>query len=468
MLKRIIFIFLANFIWAASVQANRLEPIQNLLAQHQSHALIGLEVYAPKSSQSLIQVNAFNTFHPASTTKLFTSFAALKNLGPNFQFKTQLHYKKSIKKKTLHSDVAIIFEGDPSLTLQDYKNLIFTLRQKGIQKIDGDFILDTSGFTGHVYAPGWTWEDFDWGYAPPVSGLSFENNALKFKITPALSLEKAAQISFESPSAVPVTITSKIVTVSHEQAKDCSFDIKQQANHFEFSGCWPIQTHSSYLSVANKDLHHFMAHVISHLLMQEGIALKGQVKFAKAQLPVQEVHLSQPLSELLNEILQHSNNLYAESLLKAMSFQKHGVGSFHEGSKIMTHTLMKEVGIPPHELSLKDGSGLSQYNLVSAHQINRLLQAFYHDEFFSIFKEGLSQSGQNGTLKKRLRSFDLNSNIFAKTGTLTGHSALAGYTLNHAGEPLIFSLLINNSTYSRKQLKSLEEQLLIAIKDLDT
>ena len=51
--------------------------------------------------------------------------------------------------------------------------------------------------------------------------------------------------------------------------------------------------------------------------------------------------------------------------------------------------------------------------------------------------------GTDGSLKRRFRGTILESNIFAKTGTLKGTNALSGYMVAASGQTLAFSVIAN-------------------------
>jgi D-alanyl-D-alanine carboxypeptidase/D-alanyl-D-alanine-endopeptidase (penicillin-binding protein 4) len=90
-----------------------------------------------------------------------------------------------------------------------------------------------------------------------------------------------------------------------------------------------------------------------------------------------------------------------------------------------------------------DGSGLSRGNAVSPQTVGRLLLDANGEPWFAAFYRSLPLAGRSGTLRKRMRSTAASGRCRAKTGTLSGISALAGYCRTARGRRLAFALIMN-------------------------
>ena len=62
----------------------------------------------------------------------------------------------------------------------------------------------------------------------------------------------------------------------------------------------------------------------------------------------------------------------------------------------------------------------------------------------SVFRECLPVAGSDGTLQNRMKGTAGAGNIRAKTGSLQYVNALSGYVTTASGEPLVFSIMLNN------------------------
>jgi hypothetical protein len=93
-------------------------------------------------------------------------------------------------------------------------------------------------------------------------------------------------------------------------------------------------------------------------------------------------------------------------------------------------------------IHVADGSGLSLYNYVTPDMELKLLRyAWKNAEIIEKFYPSLPIAGVDGTLKNRMKGTKAQGNVHAKTGTVTGVSALAGYCTASNGHHLCFSII---------------------------
>ena len=93
-------------------------------------------------------------------------------------------------------------------------------------------------------------------------------------------------------------------------------------------------------------------------------------------------------------------------------------------------------------IHVADGSGLSLYNYVTPDMEVQLLRyAAKKPEIIEKLLPSLPVAGVDGTLKSRMKGTKAQGNVQAKTGTVTGVSALAGYCTAANGHRLCFSII---------------------------
>lgn len=134
------------------------------------------------------------------------------------------------------------------------------------------------------------------------------------------------------------------------------------------------------------------------------------------------------LEKTVDWMLTWSDNLLAERIARLASVAA-GNTLNAEGVAKTFNTLLNDLGISTTNLKVKDASGLSRENRVTATQISKLLMIIYHDPKFKPLVDGLPVGGISGTLQERFIETAPGAIglVRAKTGTLNGTTNLAGY-----------------------------------------
>ena len=151
--------------------------------------------------------------------------------------------------------------------------------------------------------------------------------------------------------------------------------------------------------------------------------------------------LSPTVNEMVEFAVRFSDNRLSQRLAEHATLA-HG---YKKNAKGMQQTfqdalLSKTIGIDG--LVIKDGSGLSKENRVTARTVVSLLATIRNAPEYAAIYKGLPKSGKTGTLKTRYKKTAPNAVglIRAKTGWVNGTVSLAGYIT--AGEKeLIFAVL---------------------------
>ena len=178
------------------------------------------------------------------------------------------------------------------------------------------------------------------------------------------------------------------------------------------------------------------------LLRKRGLDVSPDVARAPAPAGARELARveSPPVAELVELTLQTSDDDLAEALARLAAVASGRPGSF-DGARDAVAAALAELGVPTDGMALLDGSGLARGSRVAPLTLARLLQAAAdgsHPELAALV-EGLPVAGFSGTLALRFQSGDPRTGagvVRAKTGTLTGVSALAGVT-SAAGRPTV-------------------------------
>ncbi|HJQ05266.1 MAG TPA: D-alanyl-D-alanine carboxypeptidase/D-alanyl-D-alanine-endopeptidase [Nocardioides sp.] len=186
--------------------------------------------------------------------------------------------------------------------------------------------------------------------------------------------------------------------------------------------------------------------VFRKALVRRGITVTGASTPTVAPSgasPVAKV-TSAPLAQVVQRILQVSDNDGAEVLLRQLGIAEEGQGSIAAG-RVAVKKVLAANGIPLQGTVLYDGSGLSRQDLMSPNVlvgVLRLAASSAHPELRPII-EGLPVAGYNGSLAESSGGPTPQGwgRVRAKTGTLTGVTALAGIGVDRSGDPMVFVLM---------------------------
>jgi PBP4 family serine-type D-alanyl-D-alanine carboxypeptidase len=161
---------------------------------------------------------------------------------------------------------------------------------------------------------------------------------------------------------------------------------------------------------------------------------------------------------------KESNNLLAETVAKTLGRVTFGEGSFQGGMRAVERFLLRDVGVPESEIRLRDGSGLSAQNQVSAGALLKLLRFMAASNHWEGFWSTLPEAGVRGELG-RMRNSPAARNLRAKTGTMEGVSSLSGMVRTRSGERILFSILANDHP-SEYRAKRAEDRIGILLASL--
>jgi D-alanyl-D-alanine carboxypeptidase len=137
---------------------------------------------------------------------------------------------------------------------------------------------------------------------------------------------------------------------------------------------------------------------------------------------------SPPLEEALAFALEWSDNVLTERIAR-LAANEAGNGLTEAGVEATFNEILDSFELDSSKIVVKDASGLSRKNRVTAKQVGQLLVKIHHDEKYAPVINGLPIGGLTGTLKDRFIKTAPNAVglVKAKTGTLNGTVNIAGY-----------------------------------------
>jgi serine-type D-Ala-D-Ala carboxypeptidase/endopeptidase (penicillin-binding protein 4) len=181
-------------------------------------------------------------------------------------------------------------------------------------------------------------------------------------------------------------------------------------------------------------------------LERAGIKVQGQPspKRARDGEPALARATSAPLAQVVERVLEVSDNEAAEVLARHVGLAVAGEGSSAAGTDAILRTL-RGLGVRTANAKVYDGSGLSRKNRIDPDtlvDVLRLAASAQHPELRPTLT-GLPVAGFTGSLAFRFADTPGagRGRVRAKTGTLTGVSALAGVATDLDGVPMVFALV---------------------------
>jgi serine-type D-Ala-D-Ala carboxypeptidase/endopeptidase (penicillin-binding protein 4) len=436
-----------------------------------AQAQINAEVFSLDRSEILYEKKSQQLFIPASTNKIITAAVALMRLGSEYRFETRAFADGPIENGTLKGNLVVVGSGDPSHSAKFnagdpfavFRTWAGKLKEMGIQTISGAIIGDDGAFRTSGLGMGWEWNDLSYAYAAPAGALQFNDNMVELQVLPGKAPGNPAEIR-ASPLENYLKINSQVATVPGSGPAKIQIERGDTDETINISGTVPAKGPAVLQTVAvRRPTHYYMA-ALQATLSGEGIRA-NKWSTAKAEvydpqsLSLLWTHTSPPLSEIVKYLLKNSQNLYAETLVRALGLNLRGEGSLDKGKEIIEETL-GQIGITPGSYFFADGSGLSRLNLESADSFIRLLRFLKQDRNFQIFYDALPIAGIDGTLAARMKKTKAEDNVRAKTGTMSNVSSIAGYVKTADGEMLAFSIAVNNALSAREVAESIQDRIL--------
>jgi D-alanyl-D-alanine carboxypeptidase/D-alanyl-D-alanine-endopeptidase (penicillin-binding protein 4) len=200
---------------------------------------------------------------------------------------------------------------------------------------------------------------------------------------------------------------------------------------------------------------------VDELSLKPDYAAANVMRIARYQSPT--------LHRIVDEINKESDNLISEQVLKSLALYvdpENGKRPAQGTLELGVETAMKTfaaAGVDTSRISMRDGSGLSRYNLISPEMTTSLLHYMWVHADTSVsgsFIRSLPISGVDGTLESFPDSSASSGNVRAKTGTMTGVRNLSGYVTTAGGTDLAFSLLCNNFTVPTKEVVRVQQEFI--------
>ena len=352
-------------------------------------------VLEPQGGEVLFARGDDREVAPASVMKLITAASALLTLGPEARFETK------VVSSSQPGVVVLVGGGDPTLsTLPGGAESVYvgapklqtlaeqTVASVGASLAEGEVVsitevvLDLSLWD--------TQDEWDASWSPDARANGFIS-----QVTP---------LQVDGDRRNPAAIVSARSDDASERAGQAFVEALKRAGN--------------------------TARTVS---ISRGVAEPGAIVLASV--------FSQPVSALSAYMVKESDNTLAEVLARHVSVAVGLGGQAQTVNQALTSSLAGR-GLPLEGVTLRDGSGLSSLNRVKPQYVAALLLEMYHSGGnLALVRQSLPVAGVDGSLKDRFAgpNAGLVGKVAAKTGTIKGVRALAGYVSASDDTDLIFA-----------------------------
>ena len=364
-------------------------------------------LYLDEAGRVIKTKRAEDLFVPASTTKLVTAYLALNHWGEAHRFKTDFYLDESTDSPTLW----IKGYGDPFLVSEELEIIARTiaarLKAKGIYKLAG-IRLDTSYFESNIKLPGTAGSNNPYDAIPSALAANFNTVFARRKNGIIVSAEEQT----------PITVTARRI---YKAMQGRSERVNTGHDH--------------------KIAERYFAELMAEFLRRESLGVGDGISWGKvpATMPLMYRHLnSRTLADVIKPMMKYSTNFVANQLVLKLGAEQQGApASSDKVIRTLKEQLSTEFGW--ESFYLEDGAGLSRANRLSPAQLVNVL-------------------GRFRTWKHLLP--EIEPGVYAKSGSLIGISALAGYIIKQ-DEWRPFAVIINQRTpylFKNKLAIELSEQ----------
>ena len=415
------------------------------------------------TSKPILEWRATEAMNPASTMKLVTTLAGLDILGPKYRWHTNVYTDGLIRQGTLKGNLYLQGTGDPKLIPEELAKLMRELQNLGIQKIDGNLFFDRSAYAPSAMEHNTIDGESLRAYNAPPDPLLYAFRTLSFQ------LGKSRTADFIDISYMPAL--SQLKVNNQMQLVDRSCDNWKSGIRFnldpengvatnepltaQFAGAFPNSCKGVNFNVVALDANTFLTQgfaaaweISGGTWAQPPTGKNGNVPLG-ARLLIQFEGIT--LGEDVQDINKYSNNVMARQLLLTLALEKMGKPATTANGDLVIQSWLKQNGLHFPDLLIKNGSGLSRNEAISAASMNQLLLLGRNLPVGDIFYNSLPIAGTDGTMRNRLmvqlRKFlhlKKKPEARIKTGSLADVRAISGYVLSKSGKMYVVTSFINH------------------------
>jgi D-alanyl-D-alanine carboxypeptidase/D-alanyl-D-alanine-endopeptidase (penicillin-binding protein 4) len=448
-----------------------------------------VKIVSLNSGKVIFEQNAEKYVMPASNMKNFTVAAAMERLTPDFRFVTSVYANSQPDASgTIKGDLRIYGRGDVSISTAfnngDYykglDNLVDKIVAAGVKRVEGDLVGDESYFRGPAIPGEWEYDDLQWYYGAGISAFPINDNAVDLTVKPGAA--GSGCVVTLLPINPVMRVDNKCVTAASGSSETLQINREPNQNVIVITGTIPAGGTGFTGSISVSHPAELFMSLLKQRLQEKGVTVTGQartipfatspvntpppmarslpmIKLGPAPIEIAKLE-SPPFSVIAAKTMKPSQNMYTEIILRTLGewLRETDIKSTQGMNRISSYLAMdsadvglaatrafrQQIGIPDDAVIQHDGCGLSRHNLITPSAVVQLYTYMAkQSKYAQAWRDSLAVGGVDGTLKRRFAGTRAADNLRGKTGTIDQVSALSGYVTTAAGEPVVFSIVVN-------------------------
>lgn len=407
-----------------SAASRKADDAEALVAAAKLGGTVGFVVADAATGAVLEAREAARALPPASVAKAVTSLFALERLGAGYRFATRVLATGPVEGGVLRGDLVLLGGGDPTLQTDQLGDLVARLAKAGLARVEGRF-LAVDGALPRLEAIAAD-QPVQVGYNPALCGLNLNFNRVHFEWKKAGG-DWTVSMDARGERFVPAVDLARMQVVRRE-APLFTYDRKPAHEDWTVASAALGKGGSRWLPVRMPGL--YTAEVFRTLARAQGIALPAAEMVGAAPRGSEIGRIdSQPLPEVLRDMLKFSTNITAE----CNGLRASGAGTLAGSAAAMTDWARQAFGIGARFVDHSGLGGASRISaadmvtvLVAAHRQGRGLKPILRD---------VGMKDDKGTVIKGHPV-----KVAAKSGTLNFVSGLAGHISPPGGREMIFAI----------------------------
>ena len=415
-----------------------------------SVAVVVQRVDAPRA---LVSHAADVPMNPASVMKLVTTFAALDILGPEYRWRTDVFLDGPLVDGTLKGNLVLKGRGDPKITIEQWQALMRDLRAKGLQRVEGDLVLDRSAFR----LPAHDAAMFDseplrpYNVGPDAMLVNFKS--VRFSFAPNAANDGVDMIVEPPLPQLAVGSAPSLVDGPCDDWRKlaaAAFINQPRAAAATFPGTFARSCGTRDWHVALLDHPTYVHGMFRTYFADAGGEFGGAVRDGRAPATAPFAVLeSPPLYDVVRDVNKLSNNVMARQVFLTLAAASLPPPATPEkaADAVARWLAKRKVAMPG--LVIENGSGLSRTERLTAGGLARLLAVANASDVRNEFATSLAVAATDGTLERRMTQAHAAGRALLKTGSLEGVRALAGYVIDAGGTRWILVAFVNHPAAAR-------------------